>query len=215
MFGGIAGSPKLNMARYIRGWEPLTIQGMPTVSLAIATYEQGPELACLLYSLISQTYPKWEAWVWHDGPGPIARDVVERINDPRIHLIETQERKQQYGHPWRQDAIDKCRGDYIGLTNGDNYYIPVYFEWMLHTLTTNNGDLCYCDTLHSYMQWGVMRSTPVKNQIDLGCWIGSAALVKSTPWSDNGFAGDGTFIEDMRRRASRVYHIARPLFVHN
>ena len=203
------------MARDIRGWTPLPVAGRPTVSLAVATYEQGDELACLLYSLKSQTYPHWEAVVVHDGPGPLARAVVATIGDPRVRLVETPERRGCYGHPWRELGIDACTGDYIGLTNGDNYYAPVYFEWMMHLLTTAPADLVYCDTVHSYARWAAVRSAPRKGAIDLGCWVARAGIVKTTPFRDHGHAGDGTFFEDLLRKADRVLHIDRPLFVHN
>jgi glycosyltransferase involved in cell wall biosynthesis len=201
--------------REIRGWTPLPVPGNPKVSVAVATYEQGPELACLLYSFAAQTYPNWEAVVVHDGPGPVCREVVERMNDPRVRLIETPERKGRYGHPWRQLGIDACTGDYIGLTNGDNYYAPVYFEWMLHLLGTRRADVVYCDWVHSHTQWSTMRAGPGKWLIDLGCWLARAALVKSTPWRDNGFDGDGTYFEDLLKRATQVVHLPKPLFVHN
>jgi hypothetical protein len=203
------------MARSIRGWDPLPVTGRPTVSLAVATYEQGDELACFLYSLRAQTYPHWEAVVVHDGPGPLARGVVEKVADPRVRLIETPERRGQYGHPWRELGIDACTGDYIGLTNGDNYYAPVYFEWSVHLLTTEGADVVYCDAVHSHARWAAVRSGPRKGEIDLGCWVARAGLVKTTPFSDHGFCGDGTYFEALLRKADRVLHINRPLFVHN
>jgi hypothetical protein len=202
-------------ARLIRGWTPLAVPGTPTVSVAVATFEQTDELACLLYSLRAQTYPHWQAVVVHDGPGPAGREVVERIGDPRIVWIETPERKATFGHPWRQLAIDRCTGDYIGLTNGDNYYVPVYFEWMLHVLTTNHADIAYCDFVTSHFRWDVIRAGPRTGRIDLGCWLARAGLVKTTPWRDDSFCGDGTYFEDLLRKADGVMHINRPLFVHN
>lgn len=201
--------------REIRGWTPLPVRGRPKVSVAVATFEQRAELACLLYSFVAQTYPHWEAVVVHDGPGPAAREVVERIADPRVRLIETPERRGGFGHPWRELGIDACTGDYIGLTNGDNYYAPVYFEWMLHLLTTRGADVAYCDWVHSHTQWSVMRAGPGKWMIDLGCWIARAGLVKATPWRDFAFEGDGTFFEDLLRKAAAVVHLPKPLFVHN
>src|SRR4051794_33816153 len=103
----------------IRGWTPLAVPGAPRVSIVVATYEQADELACLIYSLKAQTYDNWEAVLVHDGPAESARRVVDVVADPRIRLIETPERRGQFGHPWRRTGIDQATGDYIGLSNGD------------------------------------------------------------------------------------------------
>ncbi|SRR5579871_4165525 len=196
-------------------WKPLAVPGNPKVSLAVATYRQTNELACLLYSLKAQTYRNWEAIVVHDGPGYEARALVESIGDPRIYFIETPQRKGHFGHPWRSLGIEVCTGDYIGLSNGDNYYVPVYFEWMLHALVTGNADFAYCDMLHSHHHWAYVPSSPRKGGLDLGAWIARAGLVKGTPWRDLGFAGDGTFIDDLVAKARGIVHISKALFVHN
>ncbi len=193
----------------------MPVPSRPKVSVAVATYEQTDELACLLYSFKAQTYDHWEVVVVHDGPGPKARAVVAHMNDARVRLIETPERKGQYGHPWRQLGIDACTGDYIGLSNGDNYYAPVYFEWMLSVLTTAGADFAYCDMVHSFVQWRALATRPEKGGLDLGAWIARAGLVKATPWWDMGFVGDGTFIDDLLSKAQGVVHVPACLFVHN
>jgi hypothetical protein len=201
--------------RLIRGWDPLPVPGRPLVSLAVAAYGEPDELACLLYSLRCQTYDRWEAVVVHDGPGPAARDVVTRLNDPRVRLVETPERKGQYGHPWRRLGIDACSGDFMGLSNADNYYAPVYFEAMLSALVTQGADFAYSDMVHSYLRWGALRTRPEKGHLDLGAWVARAGLVKATEWWDLGFMGDGTFIEDLLEKARKVVHVPGCLFVHN
>jgi glycosyltransferase involved in cell wall biosynthesis len=201
--------------KFIRGWKTLPVPGRPRISVAVATFEQTDELACLLYSFRAQTYDHWEAIVVHDGPGPAGRAVVERIGDPRIVYVETESRRGSYGHPWRDRGIAACRGDYIFLTNGDNYYCPVFFEWMLHTLTTRNADLAFCDLVHSHAQWAPLRCGPAKGMVDLGCYVARAALMKTTPFADHGFFGDGVYFEELRRKANMVIHVPKALFVHN
>jgi glycosyltransferase involved in cell wall biosynthesis len=201
--------------RNFRNWTPLPIPGRPKVSIVVATYQQTDELACLLYSFKAQTYDNWEIILVHDGPDPEARAVVARVGDARIRLIETPERKGQYGHPWRKLGIDGCTGDYIGLSNADNYYMPVYFEWMLSALVTQNAEFAFCNMVHSYLHWGPFTTRPEKGGLDLGAWIAKASLVQATPWWDMGFMGDGTFIEDLLRKARGVVHVPGCLFVHN
>jgi hypothetical protein len=91
----------------------------------------------------------------------------------------------------------------------------VYFEWLLHLLTTQPADFAYCDMVHSHEQWTFFRTTPRMSGLDLGGWLARADLVKATPWRDFGFAGDGTFIEDLVARAPRLAHAPACLFVHN
>ncbi len=201
--------------RAYRNGQALPIHGTPKVSMAVATYRPSDELACLLYSLKAQTYDHGEVILVHDGPGPKALAVVGRIGDPRIRLVEAPERQGHYGHPWRQLGIDHCTGDYIGLSNGDNYYAPVYFEWMLYALTTQDADFAACNMIHSYLRWAPFTTRPEKGGMDLGAWIARAALVKSTPWRDTDIQADGTFVEEMLRKARRVTHVPGWLFVHN
>jgi glycosyltransferase involved in cell wall biosynthesis len=202
-------------ARTILGWSPRTIRGAPTVSIAVACYRQPDELACLLYSFRSQTYDHWEAIVVHDGPGPEARAVVEQLGDPRVVFVEAPEHKGQWGHPWRQLGIDRCTGDFIGLSNADSYYAPVYFEWMLSALLDFGADFVCCNMVHSSLRWAPLSTKPVKGGLDVGAWIARAALVKATPWRDLSYTGDGTYIEDLHARADGIAHVHGYLFVHN
>ena len=201
--------------REIRGWTPQLVPGQPKVSLVVATYRQVDELACLLYSLKCQTYDRWEAVVVHDGPGPEAAQIVDAVGDARVVLVETPERRGQYGHPWRKLGIDRSTGDYIGLSNADNYYAPVYFEWMLSALVSAGADFAYCNMVHSYLRWAPLATRAEKGGLDLGAWIARASLVKATPWWDLGFMGDGTFIEDVLDGAEAIVHVPGCLFVHN
>jgi hypothetical protein len=133
----------------------------------------------------------------------------------QVRLVETAERKDAFGHPWKDCGIQLARGDYLGITNDDNYYAPVYFEALLHVLTVQNVDLAYCDFVHSHKQWRFFEASPKKSKIDLGAWLVRSSAAKSTPWRDFGFAGDGTFVEDMMAKGLRAAKVPACLFVHN
>jgi len=202
-------------ARSIHGWEPLAVAGNPKITMTVATYEQYDELACLLYSFKAQTWTNWEAVLIHDGPGPEVRKFVRAIGDPRIRFFDTQHRQQSYGHHWRNLALKEAAGDFIGQTNGDNYYCPVFFEWMLHTLTAGGADLAYCDLIHSHRKWEYMRCGAGLGLIDLGCYVGARDLMRGTPWTEFGFLGDGIHFEAVAKKAKKIVRIDKPLFVHN
>jgi glycosyltransferase involved in cell wall biosynthesis len=201
----------------IRFWNKLEVPGNPKVSIGIAAYNRPDTLSCLLYCLKSQTYENWEAVVMHDGPNPRVRAAVAHIDDPRVRYFESEKRKGQFGHPNRPQTISLCTGDFIGLTNDDNYYAPVYFEAMLYALYSAGADFAYCDMIHSYWRYCYFVTQPRKNRCDLGAWIARSYLVKNTPWHDMDFAGDGTFIDDMVARCGygRTIHVPMCLFTHN
>ncbi len=201
--------------RSIAGWNPLHIPGRPKVSLAVTAYRQPEALGCLLWSLKAQTYDRWEAIIVHDGPGAACRELVERIGDSRIRFLETAERSGLWGNPLRDCSVEACTGDYIGMSNDDNYYAPVYFEWMLHALAESKADFAHCNMVHSLFQWNAFATQPRKHGCDLGAWIAKSELVKSTPWRDMSYDGDGTFIEELRQKAARIVHVPGYLFVHN
>lgn len=177
-------------------------------------------LLCLLHSFKAQTWPHWEAIVIHDGPikNPTAKAKIEQVDKfgkGVIWLIETEERKGQFGHPYRHLGIRHAPGHYIGLSNDDNYYAPVYFEWMLSEIQAVDAQLAYCDMIHSHRQWQVIKAQPKRGFIDAGNWLVSANIAKTTPWTDMGFSGDWTYFKALHAKAKRVVRVPAPLFVHN
>jgi len=138
------------------------------------------------------------------------------MTDPRVKVISTPERKQQFGHPWRKWAIEKhTTGAYVGMANDDNWYAPVYFESMAHELFNIGGDFAYCNMVHSHKLWKPFETKPTKGRIDVGCWMAKRELVVGTPWTDMSFNGDGTFVEAMIAKARNVRKLKEYLFVHN
>jgi hypothetical protein len=212
----------------IRMWtrkpiHPTSDGRMPIVSLVIASYLNEDErrhdsLMCLLYSLKAQTYPHWEAIVLHDGP------VNERAalklgtvfeHEPQIQFRTTPERRGKFGHPNRHDGIMRAQGHYVGLSNDDNYYCPVYFEWMVSQLQHKQAQLVFCSMVHSHRKWDTIDSKPQRGFIDAGNWLCDTKLAQDTPWTDMGFAGDWTYFSQLQKKAKGIAKIGSYLFVHN
>src|SRR4051812_39478108 len=110
------------------------VPGNPKVSLALVAYRRVDPLMCLLYSLRVQTYANWEVVVYHDGHNPEVEAAVKSFQDPRMVYACSAVRHNNYGHSNRKAAVSLCTGDYIGMGNDDNYYVPGYFEVMLAKL---------------------------------------------------------------------------------
>lgn len=181
----------------------------PLVSIAVRIKYAPDRLKLFILAMQRQRYDNWELVAVTDGPNEGAVSLVEETGDARIRLIETGERLGRWGHPYRQIGLDACRGEFIGMSNDDNYYVPGYIEQMLHAL--DGADIAMCQMLHSYSAWGVTAAGG-----DLGGWIARASLVRQVPWTGQDFASDRAYLQSLLKLAAgRVAVVKRPLFVHN
>ena len=182
----------------------------PKVSLAVRLKYAPDRLQAFLLSIQRQRYDNWELVFVTDGSNPTAREHIERAGDARVKLVETPKAMGRWGHPYRQRGIEACTGDYIGLSNDDNYYVPGYFEQMVGALRRADADLALCRMLHSYWGWQVLEAGH-----DLGSWIAKRSLVARHPWQGDDFFYDAKYLDQLRRNAAKTVVVDRPLFVHN
>jgi hypothetical protein len=181
----------------------------PLASIAVRVKYSPERLLLFLLCLRRQRYENWEVVAVTDGPNPAAVEVARSLNDPRIRLIETEKPLGRWGHPYRQIGLDACGGEFIGMSNDDNYYTPGYLEQMI--VAMENADLAVCRLLHSYVGWGVAAEGT-----DIGAWIARAALIRQTPWNGLEFTSDRQYLARLKALAKdRIVEIKRPLFVHN
>jgi hypothetical protein len=187
----------------------LPLEPQPLVSLAVRVKYSPDRLKLFLLSMQRQRHENWEVIAVTDGPNEATVRLVAEVNDGRVRLIETEKPLGRWGHPYRQLGLDACRGEFIGMSNDDNYYVPGYVEQMLHAL--ENADLALCEVLHSYFAWAAKPAGE-----DLGCWIARASLVRQVPWTGQDFTSDKDYIRSLREAAKdRVAIVPRPLFIHN
>jgi glycosyltransferase involved in cell wall biosynthesis len=202
-----------------RFWQTRDIPGNPKISMVIAAYGDPDPLGCLLYALKCQTYKNWEALVIYDDeviPDETKELVLGQLWDDRIKLWG-RPHKGQYGHCHREYGIQQATGDYICLTNHDNYYVPVFFEAMLHTAVSKQADFVYCPFIHDYFDYAFYpsRCHGGAGGCDLANWIAKADVMKATPWTDYGFNGDETFINALLAKCRNPVHVAQPEVVVN
>lgn len=212
----------------MRYWKPMPPKGNPKVGIAVAAYLPRPEareaaaLECLVASLRAQTYPNWAAEVTHDGPYPHDHAALTFFDqwdaEPRVTVVEAAERKQQFGHPHRPAALQRLLDagcDWVGLTNQDNYYAPVYLEWMLSEAQARNAELAYCDCVHSHKKWKPLACEVARGRIDLGGFLVRADLAAKIKFDKTTFAADWDWVSRLRKAAKKVAKVPGTLFVHN
>lgn len=98
-------------------------------NVAIPTYRRPEMLGRALRSLVAQTEPRWEAFVFDDSPDAEGLDVARSIGDPRIHYSQNATR---LGGALN---IDECFGERLTARSGwgcvledDNFYLPTFLE---------------------------------------------------------------------------------------
>ncbi len=213
----------------MRFWKPRTVEGSPKVGIAVAAYltnedsREAAALRTLVASFQAQTYRNWELLIVHDGPYPHHYGMLEYFSqwdrEPRVRTMETEKRLQDFGHHHRQAAItallkDKC--EWIGLTNQDNYYAPVYLEWLLSDAQRKKATFVYCNAVHSHKQWKPMTTDIRRGKIDLGCFLAHRSIVERIKFDKVNFAADWDFIQRLVVAAkTRVARVDATLFTHN
>lgn len=192
------------------------------IRILVSSYLNSPfenrimTLHCLLYSLLSQTYQNFEIIVHHDGPleDKSLKKKIELI-DERICFIETEERKNKWGfHERHALATKDDNADYILFTNDDNYYVPIFLQYYVYILKSQNTELVYCNIIHNENAYRVINTFPEIGYIDLGCYITSLRLIKNTAWTSLDRVADGIYFKELALKTNPV-KVDSILFVHN
>lgn len=213
----------------MRFWNSRKIAGTPKVGIAVASYlvaepRRRRSLECLIAAMQAQTYANWQLLIVHDGMvahtseenRTLAR--LRELDFERIEVWETAERKQQFGHSHRQSAIERMLQsgcEWIGLTNDDNYYVPVYLEWMIATAQEKKAEFVYCDCVHSHKQWKPMPGVLKRGHIDLGSFLVHHTLARKVKFDKFTFNGDWDYINRLTSASKKIAKVPGTLFIHN
>lgn len=192
------------------------------IKIICVAYERAIAMRGLIDCFLLQTNPNWELAIIHDGRA--SQDVLDTINlysDYRIIFSESEQRNQQYGHPNRKMMLEKMEmssEDFVLITNDDNYYAPVFVEYMLREINPNVG-MVYCDSVHSHFQY-IHHKTQVRvDYIDIGSFIVRIDIAKRVGFGGVAFNADGVYaclcFDTCRKFGLCSAYIPKPLFVHN
>lgn len=199
------------------------------LTVVCVTFERLEALRVLLHSFMSQTLQNFYLHVIHDGPNADYQRMAmaaKEVYGSKIDLSVTKQRYNDYGHSLREIGLRRCSTDFVLITNGDNYYTPVFLERMFKKIDSDNLDLVLCDMIHSHNRPGNRSQTSYKpfvtfpslDHIDMGAFIVRADLAKKAGFADKSYAADGVFIERIMRSSDRPLRWGKVddvLFVHN
>lgn len=121
-------------------------------AIAVAFQKFG-ELKVFVQSWLNQTHSNWLLTVIHDGPDEEFDAIMQeykRQAPDKIEYYATKTRFNDYGHSLRELGLGDIKGEYVLLTNADNYFIPKAVEFLNAALTQNQPDVVMFDMVHSH-----------------------------------------------------------------
>ncbi len=197
--------------------------------IAVAFQKFG-EMRVFVQSLINQTKNNWFLTIIHDGPDEEFNTIMEafrKMAPERIEYLCTPDRFNDYGHSLRDMALKDIKGDYVLLTNADNYFIPKAVEFMTGVLEQSRPDVVMFDMVHSHNKPGgrplpsysYFETQYKRGSIDVSAAIVEASLAARAGFRDKTHDGDATYFEDVLKAKGQpglsITKIRRVLFVHN
>lgn len=193
------------------------------IKVICVAYDRPIELGILIGCFQLQTDPNWELYIIYDGPVPRwYKDLIKKHQkDKRINFYNSEKRTQCFGHPNRRAMLKKLRyteGDYLLMTNDDNYYVPRFIEFMLSVCGDKTG-MAYCNTIHSHFEYKLNMTEIKKGRIDIGAFIVRLDIAKEAGFKHDDFAADGDYAEECKALCDKkrldTYWLQKPLFIHN
>ena len=208
---------------------------MDKVHVIAVAYKRYGELRVFVQSWLNQSDRNWILTVIHDGHDDEFVQIMKyftALEPDKIDYKCTDIRFNDYGHSLREIGLHSARGDYVLLTNADNYYIPKALEFINAALVehkSSNVDVVIFDMVHSHSNPGRKKLPSYSffevsyqgESIDMGAAIVATDLAKKAGFSDKSFAADAAYFESVASKKNaggeKLYIIKIPsvLLIHN
>ena len=202
----------------------------PKIHVIAVAFEKLGELKVFVQSWINQTKDNWTLTVIHDGPDEEFSSIMRGYKDKcpaRIEYLCTEKRFNDYGHSLRDVGLKNIKGEYVLLTNADNYFIPRAIEFINEVFIDCQPEVVIFDMVHSHNRPGG-RNIPAysffetkleRSSIDISSAIVKANLAEKVGFRDKTHDGDASYFEDIIKLkfsdGLSFVKIPRVLFVHN
>lgn len=187
-----------------------------TVCFICPAYNAHPYI---IESLQAQTHKNWKLYLIHDGPNETGlKEYIESVNDERIIYHETESRSSNWGHSIRSEWLQKVKGDFVVITNQDNYHVPVFIEYMLRGFTPDTVATYCSDMVHSYKAWQIIPCSLRRGFLDCAGVMVRLDKAKETGWNDiTSHSADWFYFEGLIKKYNpRSFKIVKGcLLIHN
>jgi glycosyltransferase involved in cell wall biosynthesis len=105
----------------------------PLVSAVIPTHNRPDFVRRAVRSVLEQTYPNVEAVVVVDGPDEATVSALKHLTDARVRIVEL--RENVGGSEARNIGIRESRGEFVGLLDDDDEWLPEKTEKQMSLLS--------------------------------------------------------------------------------
>jgi hypothetical protein len=195
----------------------------PILHIICTVFGRAIHLRRFIDCIYLQTSRDWILHIIHDGPPSKEIDAIMSLyRESNILFESTPQVNGHYGHPNRQLILQKLplnHKDYVLITNDDNMYVPVFVEFFLNKCKPNDVGMVYCDTIHSYMGYEILKTELRENFIDMGSFIVKLDIAKRVGFNSVHLSADGSYAvacaNYCRLKKMRIVHISKALFIHN
>ena len=110
----------------------------PLVSAIIPTYHRPELVQRAIRSALRQTYANLEVVVVIDGPEPGTAEILASLREPRLRVIELEKNRGLSGA--RNAGIEAARGEWVGLLDDDDEWLPERIEKQLALVDEHDGN---------------------------------------------------------------------------
>lgn len=189
---------------------------MKTVEFIIPTFNRYNELMSAISSIVCQSAGGWRIAVIVDGnKNSEFSKIINYFNDPRIRIVYTDKRYNDWGHTPRELGKQSSTADYIIMTGDDNYYTPNFIA-ELSSYLEKGIDFIYWDMVHSHYNYQYFKCEPRTHAIDMGAFCIKRELAQQIKLGTN-FAADGDYVEAFKKKFpnANMKKINKVMFVHN
>jgi len=208
--------------------EPLAEPCDRTIEIICSAYRRPGLLRVLIQSFLNQEVDNWNLQVFHDGPDDDF-NAVERdfSGQGPIGFWRSDNRFNDYGHSLRAFGLERSTGDYVLITNDDNYYVPSCLRFVNGAIAALNPDIVLFDMVHSHkfpggrfqLGYQTFETCMRMGGIDMGAAVVRGDIARRVGFRSRELEADAHYFEDINNSATYdgllVVKIPRVLFVHN
>lgn len=123
------------------------------------------------------------------------------------------------GHNTRQAGINSARGDWIVLTNSDNFFTHGWYHSVIENIVMHEVGMVYWDIVSNLWAWKARESKLAWGEIDLSCVCVRADIAKQVGFTWRNYDADWNYIECCsaicEQKKLRRVRIPEVLGVHN